>query len=155
MAAYQEYWYRPTSRRGNYIAWRSQNEDDRCNNCFRLGACIIPYPEGEGVLFTKTCYACGYEEECNGVGGELPVKTKATQTELTGQKIKWLEEQVGEPYKWGQKTEEQKWEENNLWENHRWLGQHEAPKQVIKKEAQKQNGKQKVAKPQGEGAPWW
>ena len=58
-------------------------EDDRCNNCFRLNACIIPYPEKEGILFTKVCYVCGYEEECDGRGGQLPLKNKSTQTEIT------------------------------------------------------------------------
>ena len=58
-------------------------EDDRCNNCYRLGACIIPFPEKEGVLFTKACLACGYEEECNGLGGPLAIKDKSTQTEFS------------------------------------------------------------------------
>lgn len=82
-ALYEEYWVRPLVRRANFNNWRSQMQDDRCNNCFRLGACIIPFPEKEGILFTKACYACGFEEECNGVGGELAIKDKATQTDIT------------------------------------------------------------------------
>ena len=70
-------------RRPVFEDWRRENVDHVCSHCFREGTFIIPTPEEKGVLFTKVCFQCGFEEEVNGWGDPVLIKNQSSQTEAS------------------------------------------------------------------------